>query len=64
MSHLPYAHEDKDDGLSKRPPEHPGIGTVTDQSKPLLPCLIKAQSHYTTSPIVIDNSPFGMPAPL
>ena len=39
VSHLPDAHEDKDDGLSQRPPQHTSISAVTHHPKSLLPGL-------------------------
>ena len=39
MPHLPDAHENEDDRLAQRPPQHPCIRTVTHLPKPLLPLL-------------------------
>ena len=39
MPHLPYAHEDEDDGLPQRPPQHPSVRAVADQPETLLTLL-------------------------
>ena len=36
MPHLPDSHEDEDNGLSQRPPQHPSISTVAHNPEPLL----------------------------
>lgn len=39
VPHLPYAHQNEDDGLTQRPPQYPRIGTVTHLSETLFTLL-------------------------
>ena len=41
VPHLPDAHEDEDDGLPQRPPQHSSIGAVADLPEPLFTLLHK-----------------------